>query len=93
MNEPGWEFSQDTREPPTVCDKCRRIFYDHGESGTQFNVSSKGLHLPQHSVPVTALGNRLDFLEKRKERHLLTTNKITSSSNLMFLTGGLLSKY
>ncbi len=29
MNEPGWEFSQDTGEPPTLCNKC----HDHSESG------------------------------------------------------------
>jgi hypothetical protein len=30
---PGWEFSQDTGEPPTLCNKCHGIFNDHSELG------------------------------------------------------------
>ena len=50
-------FSQDTRvESPTLCNNCPVLFHDLSESGPLFYTFSKGRHLPQHSVPVTALG-------------------------------------
>jgi hypothetical protein len=51
-------MGQEAGETPTLCVKCPGIFYDLSESGTRFYVSSEGRRLPQHSVPVTALGHR-----------------------------------
>ena len=59
MNEPGWVvFSQDTRESPTLCDKCPATFYDLSQSGPQFYVSSEGLELTvlMYSKMVPTLG-------------------------------------
>lgn len=60
-----WEF-WDTREPHTLCNRCHGIFNDHRDSGPWFNISSKGRHLLQHSVPRTALVH-WDFFRTRRK--------------------------
>uniref|UniRef100_A0A0E9X5J3 Uncharacterized protein n=1 Tax=Anguilla anguilla TaxID=7936 RepID=A0A0E9X5J3_ANGAN len=47
LREPDLGFSQDTREPPTLCDNCHGICNDHSESGPRFNVSSERRHFLQ----------------------------------------------
>ncbi len=55
---------QNPTEPPTLCDKCHGIFYDHTESGPRFTShlkdDSPAAQCPRHWC------NGIDFLAKRK---------------------------
>ena len=60
------EVSQDTREPPTLCEEYHGIFNDHSESGPHFNISSERLHV----LICTALGH-LGYFHQREDWPLL----------------------
>ena len=76
MNEPGWAALARTRGIPyPFCDKCPGIFNNLSESGPRLYVSSEGRHLPQPSVPVTALRHQDLCSGQREECPLLATNR------------------
>ncbi len=57
---------------PTLFEGHPGIFYDHRESGPQFNVSSERRCFLQYSVPITTLGN-LDPHRLQGEHPLLAS--------------------
>ena len=58
LNEPGWAVLARTPGTPLLFACVLGCFDDLSEPGPRFYVSSEERRLPQHSVPVSALGHQ-----------------------------------